>query len=55
MSDQCRMCGTLYTRDVDQTVIDDKAGVVRVRYATCDECGAELPPVDSAVCCCDTF
>jgi hypothetical protein len=55
MSDQCRMCGTLYARDVEQTVIDENAVVVRVRYATCDECGAELPPVDSAVCCCDAF
>jgi len=55
MIDQCRMCGTIYAIDAEQTVLDEKAVCVRVRYATCDECGAELPPVDSAVCCCDAL
>ena len=48
MQGQCHLCGALDTRATEEKIMVD-GEMVPVRYAACDECGAEVNPASFLV------
>lgn len=48
MNGQCHLCGALDTRAHEEKIMVD-GEMVTVRYAACDECGAEVNPLSFMV------